>query len=326
MSKNQKALLTQALDVLVPRFRTRHLDAGQSRCSGALRVPPTERAGRIGTRNSSRSAAASAWWHPEDPYVEFPGAPGTYVVPMFLLFDYTFRPPEIADRDAVPARGPAWCPATSRCWIRRPGPRASRGATRAATRPRRGSTHCRTARAPSSSITGRCATTSHGRPGSRVFRRPLRAPKLGPAHRATAVVSAVSPAHDALAARRALRRSLARLSAGLAPGSRHRLVFARFFPGTSLFAQRFVVPVESVSLIANRTPSADRTTPARWSLALVPARSCASSSARHAKLRVLRAHARLPGAADDVSGVNTTTTSGGPIERRPVDNSRRTGP
>ena len=32
---------------------------------------------------------------PEDPYVDFPGAPGTFIVPMFLLFDYTFRPTDV---------------------------------------------------------------------------------------------------------------------------------------------------------------------------------------------------------------------------------------
>jgi 3',5'-cyclic AMP phosphodiesterase CpdA len=32
---------------------------------------------------------------PEDPYVEWPGEPGTFIVPMFLLFDYTFRPPDV---------------------------------------------------------------------------------------------------------------------------------------------------------------------------------------------------------------------------------------
>jgi 3',5'-cyclic AMP phosphodiesterase CpdA len=38
---------------------------------------------------------------PEDPFVELPGAPGTFVVPMFLLFDYTFRPPDVADGEAI---------------------------------------------------------------------------------------------------------------------------------------------------------------------------------------------------------------------------------
>ena len=38
---------------------------------------------------------------PEDPYAEWPGEPGTFVVPMFLLFDYTFRPDDVAPADAV---------------------------------------------------------------------------------------------------------------------------------------------------------------------------------------------------------------------------------
>ena len=38
---------------------------------------------------------------PEDPYLEWPGAPGTFVVPMFLLFDYSFRPPHVPAESAV---------------------------------------------------------------------------------------------------------------------------------------------------------------------------------------------------------------------------------
>ena len=38
---------------------------------------------------------------PEDSYAEFPGAPGTFIVPMFLLFDYSFRPPGVDAEDAV---------------------------------------------------------------------------------------------------------------------------------------------------------------------------------------------------------------------------------
>jgi 3',5'-cyclic AMP phosphodiesterase CpdA len=38
---------------------------------------------------------------PEDPYLEWPGAPGTFIVPMFLLFDYSFRPPDVPAADAV---------------------------------------------------------------------------------------------------------------------------------------------------------------------------------------------------------------------------------
>ena len=39
---------------------------------------------------------------PEDPYVRFPDADGTFVVPMFLLFDYTFRPSDVTAADAIP--------------------------------------------------------------------------------------------------------------------------------------------------------------------------------------------------------------------------------
>jgi hypothetical protein len=38
---------------------------------------------------------------PEDPYAEWPPEPGLYIVPMFLLFDYSFRPAEIAADRAV---------------------------------------------------------------------------------------------------------------------------------------------------------------------------------------------------------------------------------
>jgi 3',5'-cyclic AMP phosphodiesterase CpdA len=38
---------------------------------------------------------------PEDPYPEWPGDPGTVIVPMFLLYDYGFRPPEVPLEGAV---------------------------------------------------------------------------------------------------------------------------------------------------------------------------------------------------------------------------------
>jgi 3',5'-cyclic AMP phosphodiesterase CpdA len=38
---------------------------------------------------------------PEDPYLEWPAAGDTLIVPMFLLFDYSFRPGSIARADAV---------------------------------------------------------------------------------------------------------------------------------------------------------------------------------------------------------------------------------
>jgi Calcineurin-like phosphoesterase len=39
---------------------------------------------------------------PEDPFPAWPAEPDTVIVPMFLLFDYTFRPPDIAPQDAIP--------------------------------------------------------------------------------------------------------------------------------------------------------------------------------------------------------------------------------
>lgn len=38
---------------------------------------------------------------PDDPYDEWPAEPGTFIVPMFLLFDYSFRPPEMPIEGAV---------------------------------------------------------------------------------------------------------------------------------------------------------------------------------------------------------------------------------
>jgi 3',5'-cyclic AMP phosphodiesterase CpdA len=38
---------------------------------------------------------------PEDPYEGWPDEPGTFIVPMFLLYDYSFRPPEIPLDDVV---------------------------------------------------------------------------------------------------------------------------------------------------------------------------------------------------------------------------------
>ena len=39
---------------------------------------------------------------PEDPYLEWPGEHGTFLVPMFLLYDYSFHPPDVPPERAVP--------------------------------------------------------------------------------------------------------------------------------------------------------------------------------------------------------------------------------
>ena len=38
---------------------------------------------------------------PEDPYPRWPGEPGFVLAPLFLLYDYSFRPAEVAAEDAV---------------------------------------------------------------------------------------------------------------------------------------------------------------------------------------------------------------------------------
>jgi 3',5'-cyclic AMP phosphodiesterase CpdA len=38
---------------------------------------------------------------PEDPYLEWPAEPGTFIVPMFLLFDYSFRPADVPQAAAI---------------------------------------------------------------------------------------------------------------------------------------------------------------------------------------------------------------------------------
>lgn len=38
---------------------------------------------------------------PEDPYVQWPDAPDTVIVPMFLLFDYSFRPAHVTRAEAI---------------------------------------------------------------------------------------------------------------------------------------------------------------------------------------------------------------------------------
>ncbi|MDA1095114.1 MAG: metallophosphoesterase [Acidobacteria bacterium] len=38
---------------------------------------------------------------PEDPYVVWPGEPACVIAPLFVLFDYTFRPDDVAPADAV---------------------------------------------------------------------------------------------------------------------------------------------------------------------------------------------------------------------------------
>ena len=91
--------LHQALDELQPRFARVIWTPGNH----DLWCP----AGAVDrTRGLARYEELVAICHergvltPEDPYEELPSSPGTYIVPMFLLFDYSFRPPDVREVDA----------------------------------------------------------------------------------------------------------------------------------------------------------------------------------------------------------------------------------
>ena len=98
--------LEMALDVLVPRFAQVVWTPGNH---DLWHVP----AAAPGTRGEERYqelvaiCRARGALTPEDPFAELPGHPGVVVAPLFLLFDYSFRPDHVAEDDAV-----AWARAT----------------------------------------------------------------------------------------------------------------------------------------------------------------------------------------------------------------------
>ena len=91
-----------ALDVLVPRFARVIWTAGNH----DLWKTSVGTTGTTGTATRYEQLVdicrARGVVTPEDPYLEWPGAPGTFIVPMFLLFDYTFRPPDVTADGAIP--------------------------------------------------------------------------------------------------------------------------------------------------------------------------------------------------------------------------------
>ena len=92
--------LHQALDVLVPRFAQVVWTPGNHDLWSSSSHPEV-------TRGESRYEELVAICRsrgvltPEDDYAVFPGLPDTVVVPMFLLYDYSFRPASVAAADAV---------------------------------------------------------------------------------------------------------------------------------------------------------------------------------------------------------------------------------
>lgn len=84
-----------ALDALVPRFGKVIWTAGNHDLWTSEMTGPARYQQLVDTCRSRGVVT------PEDPYLEWPGAPGTFIVPMFLLFDYTFRPSDVAAEDAI---------------------------------------------------------------------------------------------------------------------------------------------------------------------------------------------------------------------------------
>ena len=92
--------LRLALDAIVPRFRHVVWTPGNHDLWASASHPQF---GRGEERYDAlvsicRSYGVST---PEDPYREFPGDPGTVVVPMFLLYDYSYRPADVPAERAV---------------------------------------------------------------------------------------------------------------------------------------------------------------------------------------------------------------------------------
>ena len=205
---------------------------------------------------------------PEDPFVEWPGEPGTFIVPMFLLFDYTFRPGDIPPDQAL-------------AWAREAG------------------VVCRDERlldpvaVANPSCLVPCALRLHRKPAREPARgrpddsrEPLAAPvRSGPAAAHSALFHLVrhgdhrgvgtpfprtrgrlrppAPAHHDVAAGCALRGSVPGLSARLAFGAGHRLVSPRdcSWPcggGVSLRARPRSIPVRDGRIGAGVTHRPDR--------------------------------------------------------------------
>jgi hypothetical protein len=94
------AHLVTALRALVPRFARVIWTPGNH----DLWCPPTAPDRTRGQARYDEMVAICRSFGaltPEDPYAEWPGEPGTFIVPLFLLFDYSFRPADIADHDAL---------------------------------------------------------------------------------------------------------------------------------------------------------------------------------------------------------------------------------
>ena len=89
--------LEMALDAFAPRFARLIWTPGNHDLWSKRTSPSVQRYDELVALCRARGVLT-----PEDPYVEWPGAPGTFIVPMFLLFDYSFRPEGMTEAEAIP--------------------------------------------------------------------------------------------------------------------------------------------------------------------------------------------------------------------------------
>ena len=135
---------------------------------------PTTSAARRTTSASSTCAAPTACSRRKIPYAVWPGdGPRTAIVPTFVLYDYSFRPDDVAGGAGGGVGGGVGRALRRRAICSSPAPFASRPAwCRARDRRdrRRGSTRSRPTRASCWSTTGRCAATTRCCRASRASR------------------------------------------------------------------------------------------------------------------------------------------------------------
>lgn len=97
---HRTAHLEEALDLLVPRFAQIVWTPGNHDLWHVPAAPDHTR-GEARYRQLVDICQSRGVLTPEDPWAELPGHPGVIVAPMFLHFDYSFRPPEVSEADAL---------------------------------------------------------------------------------------------------------------------------------------------------------------------------------------------------------------------------------
>jgi 3',5'-cyclic AMP phosphodiesterase CpdA len=92
--------LSLALEALVPRFARVIWTAGNHDLWSPF-DDPTRTRGQARYDELVAICRQHGVLTPEDDYAEWPGEPGTFIVPMFLLYDYSFRPPHVDAAGAI---------------------------------------------------------------------------------------------------------------------------------------------------------------------------------------------------------------------------------